>query len=202
MITRRRLVQMSLLGAGVVAVGGAGSWLWDHRGYWIEDNFRVVVPGRIYAGGYQHPIPLKRIIAQQHIKTLLTLREGGDFNEEQERSVLDSCGVQFRKVVIPYKVSDESRIARIEEAIEVMTDPANQPVYVHCWAGCHRTGAVVAIYRVSRCGWTEEAAHKELVSWGGTALGMEWPTRVLHTYCTNPPATVANSQDDSLPKKN
>ncbi len=177
--------------AAVVLVA-TGWWCWDHRGYWLCDNFRVVEPGRIFAGGYQYPVPLKRIIARHEIKTVLSLREGDDEYDAQERDLLAAKGVQFRNVVIPYKVPDAERIARIQEAIAVITDEANQPVFVHCWAGCHRTGAVVAIYRVSRCGWTEAAARRELIDWGGTALGTQWPTRILAAFC---------SQSDSLARQ-
>jgi len=174
-------------------------WAWDHRGYWIADNFREVEPGRIYAGGYQYPIPLARIIDRYHIKTVISLREGDDPYEADEREVLDAGGVKFVRVIIPYKVSVEERIARVEEAIGAITDPSNQPVFVHCWAGCHRTGAVVAIYRVSRCGWTEQAARDELVDWGGTKLGSQWPTRLLHAYCSLAQDPVAiNAAADTL----
>jgi protein-tyrosine phosphatase len=189
-MTRRTCIR--LLAFSAVAFSSlAGYWLWDHRGYWLADNLREVEPGRIYAGGYQYARPLERIIRRYGIKTVLSLREGGDPFESDERAVLETNGVQFRKIVIPYRVSDEERIAAIEQAIALITEEQNQPVYVHCWAGCHRTGAVVAIYRVSRCNWSESAAREELVSWGGTARGTQWPTRVLHTYCTRSGESVA-----------
>jgi protein tyrosine phosphatase (PTP) superfamily phosphohydrolase (DUF442 family) len=182
-MTRHGRLKVAILLAAILLAGFIGTWLWDHRGYWLVDNFREVDPQRIYAGGYQYPLPLQRIVRQYGIKTVLALREGGDSFESQERAVLESNGIQFHKIVIPYQVADAERIEAIERAIDFITDEKNQPVYVHCWAGCHRTGAVVAIYRVSRCCWTEQAACEELVSWGGAALGTQWPTRVLHTYC-------------------
>jgi tyrosine-protein phosphatase SIW14 len=161
----------------------AGYWLWDHRGYCFTDHFREINPGRIYAGGYQYRWPLQRILRKYKIRTVLALREGDDAYESQERRVLDKANVRFHKIVIPYKVSDDERIAVIEQAIDFISDEKNQPVYVHCWAGCHRTGAVVAIYRVSRCNWSESMARAELIAWGGTALGTQWPVKALHSYC-------------------
>ena len=55
-----------------------GAWAWDHRDYWFANNFRAVEPGRIYAGGHQYPIPLKRILQRHHIKTVLSLRRVDD----------------------------------------------------------------------------------------------------------------------------
>ena len=38
----------------------------------------------------------------------------------------------------------------------------NQPVYVHCKGGRHRTGGMTAIYRIAHDGWTADQAFKEM----------------------------------------
>ena len=43
-----------------------------------------------------------------------------------------------------------------------MDDPANYPVLIHCKAGLHRTGILVAVYRMEYEGWTPQAAIREL----------------------------------------
>jgi protein tyrosine/serine phosphatase len=50
--------------------------------------------------------------------------------------------------------------------LKVVNDPANQPVFVHCWQGSDRTGMMVLSYRVSQQGWTVEDAIKELPNFG------------------------------------
>ena len=47
-----------------------------------------------------------------------------------------------------------------------MSDPLNQPVYVHCALGQDRTGVVVAAYRMDVDGWSFEDAEKEMQSFG------------------------------------
>jgi protein tyrosine/serine phosphatase len=39
-----------------------------------------------------------------------------------------------------------------------MDDPANHPVLVHCFAGVHRTGAHIAIYRMVHDRWPNAKA--------------------------------------------
>ena len=41
-----------------------------------------------------------------------------------------------------------------------MNDPTQQPVYVHCAGGRHRTGVMTAVYRISHDGWTADEAFR------------------------------------------
>lgn len=49
----------------------------------------------------------------------------------------------------------------IDEFLAVMDDPANHPVLIHCKAGLHRTGVLVAVYRMTYQGWSAQAALQE-----------------------------------------
>jgi protein tyrosine/serine phosphatase len=55
-----------------------------------------------------------------------------------------------------------------------MDDPANFPVLVHCFAGIHRTGAYVAVYRMEHDRWTNAEALDELRAFGYRNLDDEW----------------------------
>jgi uncharacterized protein (TIGR01244 family) len=46
------------------------------------------------------------------------------------------------------------------------TDPARQPLLVHCQHGADRTGAMVALYRVAVEGWTMDEAIREMTNGG------------------------------------
>jgi tyrosine-protein phosphatase SIW14 len=54
-----------------------------------------------------------------------------------------------------------------------MSDPANHPVLVHCFAGTHRTGAYVAVYRMEFDGLTNQQAIAELMANGYTNINEE-----------------------------
>lgn len=63
---------------------------------------------------------------------------------------------------------ESSKPATEEEAayfLKLVNDPANQPVYVHCKGGRHRTGALTAVYRITHDGWTADAAFKEMLDY-------------------------------------
>ena len=60
----------------------------------------------------------------------------------------------------------EKRPKAIERFLEIMDDPANHPVLVHCKAGLHRTGCLIAVYRMEYDGWTSGMAMDELKECG------------------------------------
>ena len=58
--------------------------------------------------------------------------------------------------------------------LEVMDDPKNYPVLVHCFRGVHRTGAHVAVYRMEYEHWTNAQAIAEVRAFGYVNLDDEW----------------------------
>jgi tyrosine-protein phosphatase SIW14 len=49
---------------------------------------------------------------------------------------------------------------------EIMNNPANHPVLVHCLAGKHRTGAMCAVFRMEQDHWSNQQAIKEVELYG------------------------------------
>lgn len=92
------------------------------------------------------------------IKTILDLREW-----HSDIDMLKGLGLQYGSI--------PSNAAHLEEEdvvafLKVVTNPANQPVFVHCQHGSDRTGAMVAVYRIYVQGWRKEDAIKELDNFG------------------------------------
>jgi protein tyrosine/serine phosphatase len=53
---------------------------------------------------------------------------------------------------------------------QVLADPANHPVLIHCYAGIHRTGTYCAVYRMDYQQWSNPEAIAELRSLGYATL--------------------------------
>ena len=49
----------------------------------------------------------------------------------------------------------------IDAFLKLMDDPANHPVLIHCRAGLHRTGCLVAVYRMEYDGWSRTARRSQ-----------------------------------------
>lgn len=134
---------------------------WPLKDYvWLR-NFHVVEPGLVYRGGEQKPGPLRRLIEQNSIRTVLCLAGPGPGEEE----VTESMGV--RLLAIP--LNDESAAVTfdtIEQAAGVLADPASRPVFFHCKRGVYRSNLVQAVYRMKHRGWNLEQTIDELRTMG------------------------------------
>ena len=93
------------------------------------------------------------------VKTVVYLH----FNKKQaahEKAVVESQGMRF--VHIPMSWITPPKPAQIDQWLKLTSDPANQPVFVHCQHGKDRTGAMVGIYRLANDGWSFDQAYKEM----------------------------------------
>jgi protein tyrosine/serine phosphatase len=145
----------------------AGQQAWRHgQDYIFADQFAAVVPGRIYRGAWQQPWPMRRIVRNYHIKTIVALAHPPDHPLcRRERALARE--LDCRWVHIPI-VDDRTQGDRqtvddcLEQAAAALADPANQPVYFHCHHGINRASMVQIAYRTLHCGWTLEQATDEV----------------------------------------
>ncbi len=134
---------------------------WPLKGYvWLR-NFHVVEPGLVYRGGEQKTGPLRRLIEQNSIRTVLCLAGPGP----GEETVAESMGVRLLSIMLNDESADVTFDA-IERAAGVLADPASRPVFFHCKRGIYRSNLVQAVYRMKHCGWNLERSIDELRSIG------------------------------------
>lgn len=126
-------------------------------------------------------------LAHFGIKTVVDLRHEDD-HIRNERKIVEAAGMRY--VSIPMHGMSTPSDQQVARALSIMNDPASGPVFVHCRRGADRTGTVIACYRVSHDGWSNEKALGEARS-----LGMSWMERamrgyVLRYHSPNAPATT------------
>jgi protein tyrosine/serine phosphatase len=91
------------------------------------------------------------------IKTVIDLRKDSRAEAPDQAR---TAGLQYFN--IPMKPSVAATAEQTSYFLRLVNDPANWPVYVHCKGGRHRTGALTAVYRITRDGWTAEQAYEEM----------------------------------------
>ena len=124
------------------------------------DGVRIVNFGKIndnYFRGSQPKGADYRDLAALGVKTVIDLQADGPSNEA---GYVKAAGMNFFRIgMTTTKAPTE---AQVEQFFKIVTDPANQPVYVHCAGGRHRTGTMTALYRMTFDGWTPGQAYNEM----------------------------------------
>jgi tyrosine-protein phosphatase SIW14 len=120
------------------------------------DNF-----GQVNANYYRGAQPQGRDYADLKalgVKTVINLTS--DDADANEQAMVTQAGMAYFQIPMTTHVAPTA--AQLSQFLELVNDPANQPVYVHCVGGRHRTGVMTAVYRMINDKWTADRAFSEM----------------------------------------
>jgi protein tyrosine/serine phosphatase len=182
-VRQRRALRWAALVVGVVALVAVVKY---GRHHVIAKRFATVVPGELYRSGYLEPWPLRRVIENHHIRTVVTLLDD-EPDQQPEKNVLAEEGVEL--VRIPMPGDGRGDFDALDRAADAIADESKRPMLVHCAAGVNRTSAAYVAWRVKHCGWSLDEALDEVADYGITPdrrpglvdhLRRYYETRVKH----------------------
>jgi protein tyrosine/serine phosphatase len=96
-------------------------------------------------------------LAALGVKTVIDLTRDG---RSDEPALVQHTGMKFYR--IPLTTSERPSESAVAQFLKLVNDPANQPVFVHCQGGRHRTGVMTAVYRMTKDGWSADRAYQEM----------------------------------------
>lgn len=137
----------------------------EGRHYVFIDNFGVVEEGVLYRSGQPKPYQLAKMIEEYGIRTVINTREleaPADLMA-REAEVCEESGVEM--VRLPMSGDGRGEFAQYQQALAILSDSNRLPALVHCARGTHRTGALVASWRVQSEGWDPDAAVREMTQY-------------------------------------
>jgi protein tyrosine phosphatase (PTP) superfamily phosphohydrolase (DUF442 family) len=115
------------------------------------------VSEKLFRGGQPRTGGLRRL-AELGINTVVNLR-GENHRTRSDDTEARALGLKYFNVPLPAWGRPED--IRVRRVLEIITSPESGLVFVHCKDGVDRTGTVVALYRISREGWTPHDALAE-----------------------------------------
>ena len=153
------------------------------------DNF-----GRVSDGYYRGAQPIGRDyadLASLGIKTVIDLTS--DDTDPAERTAVEHAGMRYLRIAMTTHRAPSS--IQLEQFLRTVNDPANQPVYVHCVGGRHRTGVMTAAYRMAHDGWSADRAFAEMKQYkfGADFLHSEFKAFVYDYRATPEQAAPASA---------
>lgn len=131
----------------VVIVAGVIYGVKKTRYQFIARNFGVVETGEIYRSGRLTPRMFRKVVGENNIKTVLDLGAyvPGSPEDLREQQLAEEFGAQrFRFTLLGDGTGNPNYYV---QALRLMSDPAAQPILIHCAAGAQRTGVLVLLYR-------------------------------------------------------
>ncbi|HKB14742.1 MAG TPA: hypothetical protein VKF62_01695 [Planctomycetota bacterium] len=154
-----------LFGALPLLLLGLAFAVKEARSSLVWNNFGVVEHGRIYRSGKLHAPHLLAAIETHGIRTVVHLaHHADDAADREEEALVTGKGLRYVKrrwagngVVAP---------DRLRWVADLLSDPANHPVLIHCVSGKYRSGVAVASYRILEQDWPIERVRAEMERFG------------------------------------
>ena len=129
----------------LLALGSLGVYkLWNK---YINYNFGVVTEGKVYKSAAINPDELDGFVQRYGIKTVIDLRDevSDQYHQEEIAAAVDQIeGTRYVNIRSPQVPKRENLL----QFYELLDDPANYPVLIHCYHGLGRTMLYVAVYRM------------------------------------------------------
>ena len=125
------------------------------------ENFDQV-DARVYRGA-QPTEEAFRYLASIGVKTVIDLREAGDRAKDEARTVTQAGMVYLN---VPMTGLTPPTDAELLKILPVLENSTGGPVFVHCWRGADRTGAVIAAYHIDHDHWDNARALKDAKAHG------------------------------------
>ena len=119
------------------------------------------------------------------INTIVDLRNDP---EDYEKPTAESLGMKY--INIPMDDAEYPSEASINRFLEVINDPANGKMFVHCKGGKHRAGVTGAVYRFTKYGWNYDQAYAEMLKF---KFNTSWGRKVMKTFVQDYAAKMDNA---------
>jgi len=167
------------MGIGIVLMLVVVPFVHYRKTYNTNRRLRVATEDKVYRSGCMTAEGFRQAIRKHGIRTVVNLmNEAPDPDlansflspfKTKESEVCKELGVRFEYLLVDLvhpSLQPEKRPATIDNFLKLMDDPTAYPVLIHCKAGLHRTGCLLALYRMEYEGWSKDDALRELKAHG------------------------------------
>jgi protein tyrosine phosphatase (PTP) superfamily phosphohydrolase (DUF442 family) len=163
-----------------LVTGAAFFW----QQYTTVYHLAVVQPGVLYRSGALSLREWKTVMTRIGPKTDVCLVDDQEMNDKpkfiNEVTFLKERGVAV--VRIPVRLGGWPSNADVQRFLDMASNPANQPVLVHCDQGVRRTAMMVAAYQESILGWDKNHAREAIISFGHSKSTVDDIRRFIDLY--------------------
>jgi protein tyrosine/serine phosphatase len=184
-----RSVGMILL---IVAICSAVGW-WVFRTYFDTYHLATVQAGALYRDGVRSLRQFQLAAEKTHVKTVVSLVDDQEIKQHPFSDEMNYCAEHGIAVVrLPILLGGWPTGDQIKQFLAIATDPARQPVLVHCAQGVRRTGMMVAAYQRSVLNYDRDKTIAVMLTFGHSQRTVGDVQRFIDNY---DPRTESMTQD-------
>lgn len=154
------------LAAVIGLAAAAGGWVWYEK--YDTYHFAEVTPGVLYRDGNRQMRTFETAVEKGKIRTVVMLNDADELaNRPQYRAEMEFCRQRGINLVhIPVGLGKRPTTDDVRKFLDVVNDPKNHPVLVHCAQGVRRTGMMVAAYQESQLKMDDARCKDAILLWG------------------------------------
>jgi tyrosine-protein phosphatase SIW14 len=167
------------LSIGIAALALGGPMVFFRAEYAHHKRLRVVTPGVLYRSGQMTAAGFRDAVARYGIRTIINCQNEYPDPElpltfwqretVRESELCRDLGVEYIHLepdLVPNRCDPTARPKVLDDFFGIVDRVSTQPILLHCKAGLHRTGVLVAAYRMEYDRWGPFAALEELKAHG------------------------------------
>jgi protein tyrosine/serine phosphatase len=146
-------------------IAGFCSFKWYDA--YVNFRFKTITEGKVYKSGAIKPEKIADFVAQHHIKSIIDLRGPVTHdtinNPEQPEEILNEKNAVEKLKNVNYFNIPSHQVPdafTMKKFFEVMDNPDNYPVLIHCHHGIGRAQVYSALYRIEYENFTNEQARE------------------------------------------
>ncbi|VAX39012.1 hypothetical protein MNBD_PLANCTO02-715 [hydrothermal vent metagenome] len=134
--------------AAILLIASATFWL-GYRHHQKYKHLAVHQAGMMYRSAWVEPETFSELIERFQIRTVVNLCNPGEMGEERwekQRAAVTNAGAKLMELPMPTTVNANDPL--VAKHIELLNNPDNYPMLVHCQHGVTRTAKFIAIYDI------------------------------------------------------
>jgi hypothetical protein len=169
MFTRRRLW---ILGLVLLVAAPAGGLTYRHHKRY--KHLAIHEPAMVYRSAWLDAGVFREIIEKYQIRTVLNLCEPNELGEQRcidQRAAVQGSGARLVEMPMPADTLDPADPA-IQPFVDLLSDPKNYPLLVHCQHGVTRTAKVLTMYDILFRGMTADQSLAAMPRFGRDAYSV------------------------------
>lgn len=151
----------------ILIIGGSVVWYVN-----INHAFRVVTDAKVYKSGLIPPSQLEEYLMKNNIKTIVDLLDPGvqdalnpakqkeidaEQNKVDEINKKHNTNIQHINIASPQVPTKKT----LEAFYEVIDNPDNYPLLIHCYHGMGRAELYSAVYKMEKENWDNKKAQMD-----------------------------------------